>query len=118
MAASFSKYFPRFENGSTVANTVRNAAEIFCLHEYIPKECAENSQVENAKFRDSVTQFLHGPRRANTTVSLKLVLFLNSKMEIVQSIEALSNSGKGFLNKGGPVQEILNDSLREEDTQR
>lgn len=34
-------------------------------------------------------------------------------MEIVQSIEALSSS-----NKGGPVQEILKDSLREEDIQR
>lgn len=40
-------------------------------------------------------------------------------MEIVQSIEALTSSDKGLLmNKGGPVQEILNDSLREEDTQR
>lgn len=66
----FLKIFPAFRTIHTVANTVRNAAEIFCLHEYIPKECVENSQVENAKFRDSVTQFLHGARRA--TFSLQL----------------------------------------------
>jgi len=39
-------------------------------------------------------------------------------MEIVQSIEALSSSDKGLMNKAGSVQEILKDSLREEDIQR